>query len=512
MTGDVSSGNPPTASGGLIRGLLRPDAYPHPVRQIELIETHISWIFLTGDYAYKVKKPVDLGFLDFSDLARRRTFCEDELRLNSRTAADIYLGVVPIGGTLEAPKIGEEPAIEYAVRMRQFDQGERLDFCLERGDLGTDDMTAAADAVARFHAGLPPADPDSAYGSPRVIAGSILENFAALERLLPVACAERDEAESLQAWSEERLAMLGNEFRQRRRGGKVRECHGDLHLANMVRIDGDVVMFDCLEFSPDLRWTDVMSEVAFLAMDLHARGRPDLASWFLNEYLQITGDYAGLAVYRFYIVYRAMVRTKVAAIRWDQTEGTPRENAWRDLTSYLDAAAELAHSMPSPGLIITHGFSGSGKTYEARRLRSELGAIHIRSDIERKRLHGLAGDTQAGLGVGAGHYDAAATEKTYRRLLDLARIAIAGGYSVILDATYLRQQHRSAAAQLARDLGVAFTILSCVADEEVLRQRIRQRAKKGTDASEADLAVLEHQLRESDPLTAAEKTFVERAD
>ena len=298
----------------LIQALLDPAGYDHAVQNIHVVETHISWVLLTGPYAYKIKKPVNLGFLDFSTLDKRRFYCEEELRLNRRLAEAIYLGVIPISGSPASPRLnGSGEAIEYAVKMVQFSEEARLDRMLARGKLQAIHIDLLAQELAAFHGRIAIAGNDKPFGNPEHVREPVTQNFIQIRsRLEP---SDQLQLQRLEKWSATAFAELRETFENRKRLGFIRECHGDAHLANMVWHDERVLLFDCLEFSENLRWIDTMSEVAFLTMDLDDRGRADLARRALNAYLEHTGDYEGLVVFGFYQVYRAMVRAKVACIR-----------------------------------------------------------------------------------------------------------------------------------------------------------------------------------------------------
>jgi aminoglycoside phosphotransferase family enzyme len=309
----------------LATALIDPACYDHEVGQIHLAETHISWVFLTGRYAYKVKKPVKLPFLDFSTLKKRHHFCREELRLNRRLAPDLYLGVVPIGGSMAAPRVGRKPAFEYAVKMVQFDPDDRLDLRLKRNAVPPKAIASFAAELAEFHGRLPPVHGDQAGRAARTAA---LDNFAALESSAPRAAAE--DLDILHEWTEHEADGLAGVLARRAAAGAHRECHGDLHLENLLWHDGSIVAYDALEFDRALREIDVVSEASFLAMDLIAHGRPGLAYGFLNRYFEVSGDYDGIHVLRFYLVYRALVRAKVRAIKAAQAAcGTTRTSRRR---------------------------------------------------------------------------------------------------------------------------------------------------------------------------------------
>jgi aminoglycoside phosphotransferase family enzyme/predicted kinase len=471
----------------LIRALQRAVAYPHPVTDICLVQTHISWVLLTGAFAYKIKKPVDLGFLDFSSLARRRAACEEELRLNRRWAPELYLDVVAIAGTRHGPRVGGAGhALEYAVRMRQFAQEQRLDRRLAAGQLGATELAEFAETLARAHAQAPVAHADGAFGTPAAVRAPVAATLAALLDRAGDS-AEAGRIKRLRDWVE--WSPGDAALRTRLRDGRVREGHGDLHLGNLVRWRDRVCAFDCLEFDPALRWIDVMSDVAFLVMDLSHRGREDLAHVFLSRYLEVSGDYAGLAVLRAYVVHRALVRAKIAAIRRDGPGAVAADDT--SVRRHLELALRWTH-VPRPLLVLMHGLSGSGKTHISGALVGALPAVRVRSDLERRR---------GGPPV-TGRYEAAAIAANYARLAELARASLAAGLNTIVDATFLAREQRERFAALARRLGAPCVIVDCRAPRAVLERRLRERARAGDDASEADAGVLAHQLAAAEPLGA----------
>ena len=457
----------------------------------ELLETHISWVLLTGDTAYKIKKPVRLPFVDYSSLEARRHFCEEELRLNRRLAPTLYHGITRVTGTLQAPVLdGPGPVLEYAVRMRRFAPGALFDEQLAAGTLRAGDVDRLAAMLASFHEHAPRAPAASGFASADRRRGVAL---AALEGVRSLA--SEAERAALRDWLEAEAAALAPLWTSRQTEGQVRECHGDLHLANLVRLDGDVVAFDCIEFDPALRWIDVVDDVAFVVMDFTAHERRDFAFRFINAWLDRTGDHGSLPALRFSVIYRALVRSQVARLRASHDAAAARR--------YLQTALAWV-SRRDAQLVITHGLPGSGKTFASQRLLEQEGAIRLRSDVERKRLFGLGmlDDSRA---RGLNLYDAGATARTYEHLFKMARIALQAGYPVILDAAFLRRAERAQAHALARTLDVPFSIVTCEAPLAVLRARLL--ARKG-DASEADVAVLERQRAIAEPLSDEEIAFV----
>ena len=486
----------------LIQALLQPQRYPGAVERVDLVQTHISWVLLAGEFAYKVKKPLKLPFLDFSTLEHRQICCIDELRLNRRFASDLYLGVIGIFNTPQDPHwSGEGAPIEYAVKMRRFDEAARLDRVCARGEVHPGHLSVLADALVAFHAAAETAPPTSRFGSAREVMTPARDNFSDLQQLLPDT---RWQARltDLQAWTEAQFKRLAPLMDARKAAGKVRECHGDLHLANMVLFNGRVRMFDCLEFNEDLRWIDVASEIAFTYVDLLAHDQPGLANWFVNEVWSLSGDYEAAPLLRFYAVYRALVRAKVAAIRMTQGQGDGGE-----CLAHI-ALAERLVAPRAVRLVITHGLSGCGKTVVSNALlQSDVGAstIRVRSDVERKRLHGLAPTQHSGSTTNAGIYAGDAHLHTYAHLRDVAEMLLRAGWSVVVDATFLKRADRDAFRTLARGLGVAFSILAPQASPAQLRERILARSAHGGDASEATLDVLEQQMRTLEPLGPDER-------
>jgi aminoglycoside phosphotransferase family enzyme/predicted kinase len=496
----------------VIRSLVDPAVYGPSCTDVHLIETHISYVLLTGAYAYKIKKAVNLGFLDFTTLAARRYYCQRELELNKRLAPAVYLDVVSITGTPAAPRIdGDGPVLEYAVKMRQFPQDGLLTRVLARGALTAAHVDTLASIVAAFHSAAAVAPVDSRFGSADDILALAIENFTEMDPLVEDP-ADRGALAALRRWTEHEHASRAALFAERRERGFVRECHGDLHLGNIALIDGAVTLFDCIEFNDDMRWSDVMADVAFLVMDLRDRGRPDFASRFLNAYLELTGDYDGVQVLRFYVVYRAMVRAKVAALTARQAaDAGMRRAQTAECSEYLTLARRCADSA-SRGIVITHGVTGSGKTTRSLALIERAGAIRIRTDVERKRQHGLGPQARTGSPLNAGLYSALETDRTYANVLRLARTVVSAGFPVVVDGTFLQRRHRDQVRALASELEVPLVIVDFVAPVDILRARVQQRHEAGVDASDAEVHVLEHQLQTAEPLTPDERGLTVTCD
>ncbi len=459
--------------------------------QATLIETHISWVLVAGAQAYKVKKALSTAFLDQSTRERRRQACEEELRLNRRLAPTLYEAVVAVTGNASAPVLdGAGPLLDHAVRMRSFDQGGLWERRAERGELTEADVDSLLGLLVPFHDQCERADPASPFGTADGLRHTVLQNLLELEPGVPSGLTTAQELHHLRTWEEEAFARTEQRLVERRARGRVRECHGDLHLGNVTLFEGKTTVFDGIDFSPALRWTDVMADLAFMAMDLQAHGLAPLAHRWVNGYIEASGDHDGLPVLDYLLVHRALVRAKVSMLRAEQQgrQEAPMGVARR----YLDVALRL--TLPqSPRLLITHGCSGSGKSTVTQQLLQDTGAVRLRSDVERKRCPGLANEAR---------YGDAANSATYQRLAVLARQLLKDGHAVIVDATFLRRTERLAMQQLAAERQVPFGILDFVAgaDLSLMRQRLRERAAHGGDPSEADESVLEGQLRRIEPL------------
>ena len=471
---------------------------------VRLVETHISWVLLAQTLAYKLKKPVQLAFLDFTTLAARRRFCEEELRLNRRLAPALYLDVVNVCESPQGPTFGGGgPVVDVAVRMRRFPDGALWSEMLAEGTLAATHIDALAQRLADFHR-------DAAVAPPGSVFGSAASREKVMQGVIDAIGARQDETEApqslidwpaLRAWLHQQQKALAPLWAARLLAGRVRECHGDLHLANVLQLAGEATAFDAIEFDAELRWIDVLDDIAFLAMDLLANGRRDLALRFINAYLAASGDYDGLPALRYGMVCRALVRARVTAVGDEQGMHSAARCGERD---YLALASVLSCSADAR-LAITHGLPGSGKTFVAQGIVEAAGAIGVRSDVERKRLFGLSALQSSRGHVPGGIYDQAATQRSYSRLHEIANIALAAGWPVVVDAAFLRRSERADFAALAAALCVPFTVFDCQAELPLLRHRLVQRQAGGLDASEADVAVLERLIAVVEPLDAAEQ-------
>jgi len=469
---------------------------------VRLIETHVSWLLLARELAYKIKKPVRLAFLDFTSLAERRRCCDEELRLNRRFAPDLYLDVVEVRRGPEGLRFdGPGEVVDVAVRMRRFADGALWSERLAAGTLGSAQIDSFARRLASAHRIAAAAPANSTLSSPAIHARIVAGLVAAIDSWQSRATPAAPEWPALRAWLGDEVARLDHHWRERLRAGAVRECHGDLHLANVVQQGDEAFAFDGLEFATELRWIDPLDDLAFLVMDLLANGRRDLGFRLLNAYLVESGDYDGVPALRFFLVSRALVRAQVSTLRKaDDHDRIGGEDAAR---RYLELASALAFGR-DPRLAITCGLPGSGKTFVSQSLAETVGALRVRSDVERKRVFGFAPLQSTRERAAADIYAAEATELTYARLLAVVRTALLAGWPTLVDAAFLRHAERAGFAALAAASSVPFAILHCHAGKALLQQRIAARRARADDASEADVDVLERLAGIAEALDDAE--------
>jgi aminoglycoside phosphotransferase family enzyme/predicted kinase len=471
----------------LVRALLRPEAFSHPADHIQLHETHGAWVILAGSHAYKLKKPVDLGFFDFSTFERRAADAEAELRLNRRLAADTYLGLVDVverDGQLCFG--GEGRMLERAVHMRRLPDEGMLTALLERDEVPPALVQRIARTMVRFHREAATGPGVDEHGARATIEAHWDENFAQIEPFVDVSI-PHDQLDLIRSYVQRFLNKCAELLDRRVAEGRVRDGHGDLHAASICIVKDEIVIFDCIEFSDAYRCADVAAEVAFLAMDLDHAGRPDLARAFVVEYVRRSGDRVLTELLDFYKCYRAFVRGKVLSFRLSQP-GLPeveREALTRSARAYFDLAIVYAGGAERPLLVVTCGVPGSGKSTVADELSRRLGMLVLSTDVIRKRRAGLHPTARAHRGVDQGIYRAEVTRLTYTAMREEASKWLRRGVSVVLDGTFADREQRRMARRAAEHAEARFLLVLTTCQEEVLRRRIDTRSKDPHRISDA---------------------------
>ena len=484
-----------------VQALLSPDAYPHPVGDIELRQTHISYLLFAGDFVYKVKKPLDLGFLNFTTLEQRRHFCEEELRLNRRLCSETYIGVVPIAGVGDGVKVeAEGEVIDYAVKMRRLPEEGMMTPLLERNAVTPEMIAGLAVRIADFHAKSERSDEIDRFGGLETAMVNWRENFEQTESYIGRTIDQR-QFDEVRAFIEAVEASDADLFALRLREGRARDCHGDLRADAVCFRDNDVCIFDCIEFNERFRISDVAADIAFLAMDLEERGHRDLSDHLMSRYLSATMDSTLPLVLPFYKCYRAYVRGKVDGFQLDQPEISEAQKAQVIAATrrYFALAHAYATQTAPRALIITVGVTGSGKSYLANALAARLGAVILSSDVIRKRLSGIDPTERRIEPIDSGIYSPEATERAYQALLDEARPWLERGKPVVLDASYLQRSQREGAQSLASEIGVRFLALDCQADEALVRERLSARQGEERAVSDGRWEVYQTQQERREP-------------
>ena len=484
-------------SRDLVDAMARPGFYAHGPERVEVLETHISWVFLAGSLVYKVKKPVVFPFLDYGTLERRHELCLEEVRLNRRLAPSIYRGVralVPRDEGFALADDADDPrACEYAVEMRRFEEEATLAARLARGDATAGELRALGRRLAEFHAAAAPVA--ATAGWPAHLARSLDENFETLLSFAgrvvdgrALAAAERFISAFLVARRDQLAARAAN--------GRVRDCHGDLRTEHVIFEQGGVEVFDCVEFSPALREIDVAADLAFLVMDLAGAGRDDLAGELVGAYREAGGDPGDDTLLNFFAVYRAWVRAKVACLRADELEGGDgqRDAALSEARDLAALARCLAWRARAPLALVVCGGAASGKSHLARHLAEVTRLAHLNSDVVRKELLGVAAAERAP----ASAYSTEMNERTYAELARRASDELAAGRSVLVDATFRYRHDREAfAAALA---GAEPVFVECRAPAAVLAERAAARERDPSRVSDAGADLAERQRLEFEPL------------
>jgi uncharacterized protein len=469
-----------------VTDLLRPEAFPHPARDPRVVETHISWIVLAGDYAYKLRKPVNFGFLDFSTLEQRQADCQAEVQLNRRLCPDLYLGVVDVVARAGHLHIGGAGTpVEPAVAMRRLPESGMLPALLERGSVDERLMERIARQLADFHAQAATGPDVDQFGHDDVIRANWNENFAQATTL------DFARREAIRTFADRFLDAHPALLERRVRGGRIRDGHGDLHAGSVCATRRRLYLFDCIEFNPRFRCADVAADVAFLAMDLDHLGRADLSTAFVDAYIRASGDQELMPLLEFYKCYRAFVRGKVLGFRLAEPglDRAELDSLAREASAYFDLAHAYATRSAPPLLLVVMGLPATGKTTLARALAGRFGLVHLSSDIARKHLAGLRPTVHRFEEYERGMYSRSMTRRTYAVLMRKAARWLRRGQSVALDATFGQPGERAAMRQLARRTGARLLVVECCADDTVIRERLQARSRDSRQTSDARLEI-----------------------
>ena len=489
--------------------LRNPEFWGTDPTHFKVIETHLSWVFLTEQHAYKLKKPVALYFVDTTSLENRQHFCQEEVRLNSRWASHYYLGVDRLTGSLESPTLnGDGPAVDYLVKMRRWSDAQQLDHL----SLSCDDAAPLAIRLSQLQGQAPSAGVEMPYGNPTELAVPAVLNFQQVEPMLTER-GDLEQLEQLRGWADEALKRLWPRMSERKDQGRIREVHGDLYAGHILRDEWGYQCVDCVEYRSEFRWVDVISEIANLVMDFEARGQQAFANRLINAWLETTGDYHGLWVYMPYKAYRAMVRAKSALIELEPAK-IAREKHLSGLDLYREYAnrAETYTQVPHRFLIITHGTIGCGKGELSNRLVEELGVIRLRTDVERRRAHGMAIDAPTDAELDAGIHGTEASDEVYRTLARQAEQILRAGFPVMVSGSFLKRRQRERFQRLADAQGVYLVLLQCVPPESWIEEQIHHRAVIADNPTGANLNLLNHQRRELESLDPSEETYTRQID
>ena len=470
----------------LIQAMRTPGFYPHPAETVDFIQTHISSLFLVGDHVYKLKKPLDLGFLDFSSLDKRRFYCREEVRLNSRLAPSVYLQVLPVSQDLQGGFVlgqsQQGQVVDYVVHMRRLSEDFMFPALLSKGLVNLELLQELAGILAKFHARATPVDADSDLGSPSLVRSNIQENFEQTRILAGTALSQKrfQMFEQVMFWILHRRHHL---LHSRHVQGKTRECHGDLRMEHICMFNNQLVVFDCIEFNERFRFIDTAADLAFLLMDMEYSGHWQEAQHLLTAYTRASDDEDIMSVINLYKAYYAQTRGKVAGIQSMEEEfsETDRQEALNRATAFLDLAWSYAIKLTSPTLIVTCGLMGTGKSEVGRHLQVALGAELIQSDALRKSIHGFDPSSKHEEAFGQGLYSRAATQATYQALLDQARSRLQDHASVILDASFSRREDRGRVMSLAHALNLRCVLVQCLCPEKVVKKRLSKRHRDVSD-------------------------------
>lgn len=495
----------------ILESLQDPSAYPVPTRTVELIQTHVSWLFLTDTHVFKIKKPVNFGFLDFSTLELRHFYCDEELRLNRRLCPDIYEQVIALRKTEDGAAFsGDGRVIEYAVMMKRLPADRMLDRLVDGGRITAEEIRIVVREIGKFHSTAPSSPRISGFGTLEQILFNWRENFAQTMQF-EFSTLPRSLRETIGSYVKAFTDAHRSLFSDRIKNGFIRECDGDIHLGNICLPETAVYIFDCIEFNERFRCSDTAADIAFLLMDLDYHRRPDLADAALAGYIETTGDTGCAKLVTFYKVYRAFVRGKVDSLQLLDAGITPESRGVaekRAIRYFRLAQGYCIRTRIPPTLFITCGTMGCGKSSLADQLAFELGLKSFSSDIERKRLAGLPPETAVRDSFGEGLYSSKMTQATYCQLEHLAAAELASGRSVIIDAGFGTAAERAVIAEVAASQRAEFAILFVQCDTIEQRRRLLERASRGTSISDGRVELLDRQISFFEPPDDSEGTVI----
>lgn len=516
----------------LIEALLEPDSYPHPVEVITTIETHISIVFLTGEFAYKLKKPVDFGFLNFSTLENRKKFCQLEVALNQRTAPELYLGVYEVfsaptenthassqiiikpqqAGNKTAESQQTETVLDYLVKMRQFNPNHVLGKMLKHDcPLSENLLEKLADNLSAFHHVAEKVALDTELGTPKTQLQPMLDNLPTLFKHFKQQGETHLKLIALENWTLTQFEQWQAFITQRRNEGFVRACHGDLHLDNIAIIDEAPLIFDGIEFNEHFRWIDCISDLAFLLIDMEFKNQKSASDKILSLYLSKTLDYNALYLLNFYRVYRTLVRAKITALRSEQLplNSPQHQQVLQTAKRYIEQAYRYLSCNEKPKCILMQGVSGSGKSFLANSLleKTALNAIIISSDRIRKSLFGIASTHRVTDQEKSALYSASMNKKTYAALQNYAEVALKSGFNVIIDATFLLRKHRQPFYELAEQQGAKPYLLSINSSNSFAEQAIEKRQTSNNNPSDANYEIMLQQRKVLEPADVSENAL-----
>lgn len=512
------TGTPESDREKLVASLMKPSAYTHPVSgPVERISTHISDVFLAGEFAYKVKKPVNFGFCDFSTPELRRSLSIREMELNQRLSQGIYISVEPVNLDRDSRNYsvaGPGDQVDWALKMRRLNSEDQLDILLANGKAEADVVQQTARLIADFHSTADQAP--SEYGTVEAVSGIVLGN---LDRVAEHAQPELDRAEyaSVSAYSEQFLKHRSDLFRQRHAEGRPRMCHGDLHAGNIfIERDSEdhwsIQIIDCIEFNNSFVYIDPAADIAFLSMDLKRLGHAEFATQLIAAYVEASGDSEIKPLLPFYESYRAMVRCMASSIMAEQTAEEVRQKHVENANAYVRLASEITTHERPQFLAITAGVTGTGKSTVAKLVAENWKAVHLQTDAIRREIAGIGPTERSGSELSGGIYTEEMSRKTYEELHHRAKTALAEGRSVVMDGTHLRRDFRQASLDIGRRAGVMTIIIECSLSDAEAIDRLKTRYASGESESEGRPEVHARQVQHWDPPSADEADRVARVN